>query len=256
MAVDEYHLKLAATSATPIFRIYRWAPGTLSLGYFQNYQDRMTHEASLAAPLVRRPSGGGGILHDRELTYSLTVPQLHPWTKKRIEFYSEIHCSLIETLQQFGVTARFYSDAAPSEQPQSLKSFVDQPVDRQMCHEVAERAGLPFLCFMRRTGGDLVIGEMKVVGSAQYRRSTGFIQHGSILLERSPLAPELLGINDVAKKQIVPEEFSAKWLSTLQKTLDVEWLSLSRSETDLFKIHEIEQTKYLSETWNKKVRVT
>ena len=73
MALDEALLELAGESGIPTLRLYRWQPATLSLGYFQPYQDRESHPPSTTCPVVRRSSGGGAILHDRELTYSFTA---------------------------------------------------------------------------------------------------------------------------------------------------------------------------------------
>ena len=36
------------------------------------------HAASRGAAVVRRLSGGGALVHDRELTYSLCLPASHP----------------------------------------------------------------------------------------------------------------------------------------------------------------------------------
>src|SRR5687767_13677741 len=73
MAVDEALLASAAAGVATL-RFYTWSQPTLSLGYFQHAHQRDAHAASRSCPLVRRASGGGAILHDRELTYSLAVP--------------------------------------------------------------------------------------------------------------------------------------------------------------------------------------
>ena len=74
MAVDEALFEQAAKFGTPTLRFYQWSEPTLSLGYFQNYDDRRSHAASLGTAAVRRTTGGGAILHDQELTYSLVWP--------------------------------------------------------------------------------------------------------------------------------------------------------------------------------------
>ena len=74
MAVDETLLFDAAENGTATLRFYSWDEPTLSLGYFQRYADREQHTASRTCAVVRRQTGGGAILHDRELTYSLALP--------------------------------------------------------------------------------------------------------------------------------------------------------------------------------------
>src|SRR5436190_15116613 len=78
MAIDEALLESAATDGVATLRLYQWSEPTLSLGYFQAAEERERHQASTNCPLVRRASGGGAILHDRELTYSLALPEKSP----------------------------------------------------------------------------------------------------------------------------------------------------------------------------------
>ena len=65
----------------------------------------------------------------------------------------------------------------------------------------------PFLCFQRRAPGDVLVAGEKVAGSAQRRCRGAVLQHGSVLLARSPAAPELLGLKELAAKTIPVEEF-------------------------------------------------
>src|SRR5256885_6330533 len=76
MAVDEVLLDgVAAGSSPPTIRFYAWAPPCLSLGYFQSFDVvDIAGCASLGVDVVRRPTGGRAILHDRELTYSVALP--------------------------------------------------------------------------------------------------------------------------------------------------------------------------------------
>ena len=105
MAIDEALLAAAATSGQSTLRFYRWAEPTLSLGYFQPYADRWGHAASSESAAVRRSSGGGAILHDIELTYSIAVPNSHPLAHDCLGLYRAVHASLIAALAQWGVGA-------------------------------------------------------------------------------------------------------------------------------------------------------
>ena len=84
MAVDETLLEAAAAEGLCSLRFYQWAEPTLSLGYFQAYADRNQHEASRQSAVVRRASGGGAIMHDFDVTYSLAVPERHPLAASRL----------------------------------------------------------------------------------------------------------------------------------------------------------------------------
>jgi len=179
MARDEALLVSCNHSDTvPVLRFYRWSPATISLGYFQGIEE---FEA-LAPPtgtldVVRRTTGGGAILHDVEVTYSLTVPIGHTLVAgKPNELYTLAHQAIIaaigEPTRQFGC-----GDSACG----------------------ASRHRGPFFCFARRHALDVVIpddadetGTRKLAGSAQRRTPTAILQHGSIMLasrfDQQPLA--------------------------------------------------------------------
>ena len=105
MSVDEALLETAAADGQCTLRLYRWQEPTLSLGYFQAYDDRRQHAASNRSGVVRRPSGGGAILHDREVTYSLAIPSRHPLSVRRLECYEAVHLALVDVLAQWGIEA-------------------------------------------------------------------------------------------------------------------------------------------------------
>ena len=91
MAVDEALLESAAERGVPTLRFYQWSEPTLSLGYFQHHADRLAHPDSRACPLVRRATGGGAIVHDVELTYSLALPGTHSFARESFALYGRVH---------------------------------------------------------------------------------------------------------------------------------------------------------------------
>lgn len=197
MAVDAALLARYLSGSRAAFRLYEWSEPTLSVGHFQ--QDREEIPAELAdLPCVRRLSGGGAILHDRELTYSCVVPARHPLAHQPLRLYDAMHARIIAILTEFGVSARLRG----AEQA---------------------RPGGPFLCFARGDERDIVFGEHKIVGSAQRRRKGGVLQHGSLLLERSPFAPEFPGLNDLASPshRIKRDDLYQRLASELPRELGV-----------------------------------
>jgi lipoate-protein ligase A len=107
---------------------------------------------------VRRPTGGRAVWHDAELTYAVAAPIELFGTLA--ESYRAIHARLAAALRGLGIRAEL---AAP--RPASALS-----------------AGP---CFASPAGGEVLVDAKKVVGSAQVRRGTAFLQHGSILLDGS-----------------------------------------------------------------------
>src|SRR5688572_17520100 len=98
MAIDEALLSDATENGVATLRFYQWSEPTLSLGYFQRYDERYQHTGSRDCAVVRRQSGGGAILHDRELTYSLALPAGHPLARDSQRLYSAIHEAFINML--------------------------------------------------------------------------------------------------------------------------------------------------------------
>jgi len=197
MAVDEALLETAATTGQATLRFYEWQEPTLSLGYFQSLDDRHQHPPSENCPVIRRASGGGAILHDRELTYSLTIPEIGKANSFARRLYEIGHQTLITALAEHGITAALFGDCS------TAKTNTQNTTTQNLAQ--------PFLCFQRRTCFDVVIGDAKIAGSAQRRRRGAVLQHGSILLAHSRFAPELPGIRELAAANITAPDLARRW---------------------------------------------
>ncbi len=162
MARDEALMIRVGEGESPAtLRLYQWNPPTISLGYFQHYAD---YEA-IAPPAgdlaaVRRLTGGGAILHDLELTYSLALPQGHAMLARGPNrLYELAHDAVIAALEAVGLGAR-----------------------RCGVSDDSGAARGPFFCFERRHCYDVLLGDGKIAGSAQRRTRHAILQHGSIIL--------------------------------------------------------------------------
>lgn len=197
MALDEALLETAGRAGQGgCLRFYFWSAPTVSLGYFQRYADRQSHAASRDCPLVRRSTGGGAIVHDLELTYSFTTAVPTHVRSGLADYYDAFHGTLIQELAERGVDARS-CPAAPSRKGEDE----------------------PFLCFLRRAEGDVLIGDSKIAGSAQRRRHGALLQHGSVLLQRSAAAPELAGIAELSSVVLDPKELAECWVKRVAAKL-------------------------------------
>jgi len=231
MAVDEALLTDAAESGQATLRFYQWNEPTLSLGYFQRHADRQAHPPSVNCPLVRRPSGGGAIIHDTELTYSLTLPWRTAGTGECL--YNLMHETLVEALAGWGLATRRWVTCGASEKAQT--------------RAVAE----PFLCFERRAPGDVVVDSAKIAGSAQRRRGQALLQHGSVLLQRSAAAPELPGILEISGRSPGPRELAEAWLAQLaERGVSVDSPTPLADQTH--KIAAQFYQKYATDVWNRR----
>lgn len=251
MAVDEALLEHVAGGDAAIWlRFYQWHEPTLSLGYFQPYSRWRSHVRG-ECTVVRRQTGGGAILHDHELTYSLVLPPGHPLGRRPEDLYLQIHEALLAALRRFQVAAELWTDRAPA------------------------RHNEPYLCFQRRAAGDVVIRTAaappgsaaaarsdpgaadtppkwhhKICGSAQRRRRGALLVHGSLLLRASEAAPQILGIEEVARIRLSPEEVRVAWLEELVPILGRTPIPVSRLPAELRRTaRRTEQDRFLAEAW-------
>lgn len=156
MARDQALLERAIAGEGPFLRVYSWARPTLSLGYFQKEEE--VAEDLTGVDVVRRFTGGGAILHDREVTYSVAVPATHAWAQLDVNgSYLEITRPLLQLLRSRLVLAKFRGGDEPA---------VKTPN-----------------CFAGSACPDLVVQGKKLFGSAQRRKNGAILQHGSLLLD-------------------------------------------------------------------------
>ncbi len=146
-------------------RVYGWNPPAISLGWNQSWDEiRMDKVEVAGVDVVRRPTGGRGILHENELTYSV-VMQAEGANIPSV--YNRISLALVAGLRTLGVDA-------------SLER--SQPHFPSL-YRKAEAAA----CFVSSARHEIMVGGKKLVGSAQRRYAAAnggeiVLQHGSILI--------------------------------------------------------------------------
>lgn len=252
MAVDEAILEAhLAGEAPPTVRLYRWRPACLSIGYFQRAAREVDEEGCrrLGVDWVRRPTGGRGILHDVELTYSV-VASVDDTTVEGgiLQSYRKISAGLVSGLRRLGVPA----EMAP---------------EKTRGHGLGSAA-----CFDAPSAYEVTIHGRKVIGSAQVRRGGALLQHGAILLEvdvarqvgvlRPPpgmttaqlgevLAPRLISLSEAAGRPISAEELAVALHAGLEEAWGqpLEEGTLTAGERERAAAL---REKYASEAWNRR----
>ena len=167
MALDEALMHWARGTGEWAFRVYSWSRPTLSLGRNQTARggyDRAQMEAR-EIDVVRRPTGGRAILHDREVTYSVTGRVDD--AGDLLESYERINRLLVAGLGALGV-----------------ESVVVGPADAARAAGAEPRAQPGLLpCFHHPSSGEITLDGRKLAGSAQWRSDGALLQHGSILID-------------------------------------------------------------------------
>jgi len=266
MALDEALLQRAAELGTAHLRFYEWSEPTLSLGYFQPYEERNRHAASRDCAIVRRATGGGAILHDRELTYSCILPAGHPLSRRPQDLYLAIHRALVQALGLHQINAQILTRSAPIASTHGLGTsagdFAWSTSKLVACglpqldsetepDHAAERRTFqePFLCFERRGPGDVLLNGWKIAGSAQRRHRGAVLQHGSVLLERSTFAPEVPGIHDLARCKLGRVELASQIRLATASTLGFDFVFEPPSAEITGGATAIEAAKFATDRW-------
>ena len=186
MALDDALLHAVADGASPpILRLYRWRPAALTIGYAQSLAAGVDLEACRAAGIevVRRPTGGRAVLHDREVTYAVIAPLGGPFGAGVGECYRAIAGVLRNVLGTFNLPAELVPGQMRGQQGRAV-------------------------CFTAPAQHELLIAGCKVAGCAQKRRGHVFLQHGSLPLEldlalMQRILPSAPGENALARQQAI-----------------------------------------------------
>jgi lipoate-protein ligase A len=234
MALDEALLdSVGAAPDSAVLRTYGWTRPTLSLGYFQPAE--LADDARWAGlDLVRRPTGGGALLHHHEVTYAVVIPSTHRFARRGPELYRAAHAAIAGLLAQLGAPAsrRGEPGSGPLSEPLGTPK--------------------PFLCFADRDAEDLVWLGHKLVGSAQRRRVGALLQHGSLLLAGSPFAAELPGLTELASLDAEAVNWHGRITAAIAEALDLAPEPGSATPDELRDADRLQREVYRSDRWTRK----
>ncbi|EPR6833034.1 lipoate--protein ligase family protein [Staphylococcus pseudintermedius] len=254
MALDEALLNFVSKGEIdPVVRFYTWNPPTLSIGYFQRLSKEIDIEKvkEKGYGLVRRQTGGRGVLHDKELTYSVIVPEAHPDMPQTVtEAYRVISGGLLEGFKSLGFDAHF---AVPRSKEEREK--LKQPRSS--------------VCFDAPSWYELVVEGKKIAGSAQTRQKGVILQHGSILQDvdiddlfdmfifknerlkakmKEAFVEKAVAINDLSNETIALAQMEVAFKEGFKKALDIEFKPLELTVAQQDEVKALEE-KYRSEAF-------
>ena len=156
MALDLHFLEKTISEVEILFtlRFYYWEGDWISLGYHQKvippHWEKLLDDGIIK--VVRRPSGGGAVLHSGGITYALTFKK----PSYKIFSYELVNNWLIKSFKELGL------------------GLTRGTLKKSMIKEN---------CFGSSYVSDLVDQYgFKRIGSAQYRKKGAFLQHGEIQL--------------------------------------------------------------------------
>jgi lipoate-protein ligase A len=241
MAVDEHLFGSLGGGGETVVRFYRWARPTVSLGYSQSVERAVDLEfcRKNGIEVVRRMTGVKLVLHDREITYSLSSTDASIFSSTLASSYRLISAALVRGLQSMGLPAAL---AGPPP-------------------EAYRRGVMP--CFSYPARDEIEINGRKVVGSAQKRVGSRFLQHGSIPLDADPDRERQIasvGMADPANVRVIslsealgrPVTFEwavRRFVDALAASFEVRLTPKTLSGKDIEDIRRIERARYGNPEW-------
>ncbi|MEN6387474.1 MAG: biotin/lipoate A/B protein ligase family protein [Candidatus Cryosericum sp.] len=247
MSIDEALFNSACRSGVPVLRFYGWSPATVSLGFAQRSSESLNFLEMERRHIawLRRPTGGRAVLHDMEVTYSISVPESDALYGKGLEESYEWLCMPIVTaLQSLGVSAQL--------SPHGSSGFLSAS------------------CFTTPGTTDILAHGRKIVGSAQMRTREGFLQHGSIVLKNDleknfavirsgQTSPEdamrraahlMTSVSDETHRPVSFSEMSFALVQAFSQLDGIHIVDDTLTEQEMLDASLITQLKYGCEDWN------
>ena len=259
MALDEALLTWHSEGLIPpVIRFYGWQPAALSIGYFQNVEKEIDMEAvnRLGLGFVRRPTGGRGVLHEHELTYSIIVSEDYPDMPETVtEAYRVLSEGLLEGFKNLGLDAYF-----------SVPDTEEKRADLKKPKSA--------VCFDAPSWYEMVVEGKKVAGSAQTRQKGVILQHGAILIDldaekllsvfkfsseaakermRSKIPEKAISINSLREEPATAEECVRAFKSGFEQALSINLQPYSLTEQQLIDVKALAEKKYANAEWNFRV---
>ncbi len=238
MAIDEALLD----GPQPVLRFYQWQPAGISIGFFQ----KMKEEINIAEckkqgiGYVRRLTGGKAVLHDMELTYSIILDE-KTMPKSIIESYKIISQGILIALEKLGFKAQM--------------------------KESLEKKPSSSICFNESSYYEIIVGNKKIVGSAQTRKKGKLLQHGSVLIDidinklcslfnsdseqtRKETGKRITSLKKELRREITFEEVAEAMTFGFQTNFECEFRIDNLTKQEFLLAEKLAEKKYSTDEWN------
>ncbi len=162
LAREAWLLERAAEGEVSLF-LTSWRGPVVVLGYAQKTKEvDLEWCRSEGIPVLRRLTGGTGVVHRGDLGVGLALPISHPWAGEIVGLYERFLSVLQPALRSVGSNVERIEDAPRASRVRSPICFLDQLADT------------------------LVVDGRKAVGCAQTRRRGAVVVHAAVLLGLDP----------------------------------------------------------------------
>ncbi|MBU2530248.1 MAG: hypothetical protein KKD35_04325 [Elusimicrobia bacterium] len=201
-----------------ILRFYNWKEPGITFGYSQRHifvADAVQQENKENFLITRRPTGGGIVYHETDLTFSFIFHYPGEFFKP-VETYKKIHNAINSEYALAG------KDLNILEQKESNYDINNPIMD----------------CFQKPVNMDILCEGKKALGGALRK-------FGDYMLYQASLQLDEVRENASFHKNIIAKAFS--------KEFNISWVDEKLSETHLQALEKLVQTKYSTDDWNKRI---
>ncbi|MBI4655872.1 MAG: hypothetical protein HY746_03890 [Elusimicrobia bacterium] len=201
-----------------ILRFYNWKNPGITFGYSQRYKTiygSVSKEISRYLEMARRPTGGGIVFHESDVTFSL----IFPWPRefKPMKAYSMLHTAVNAAYRESGIKSEISNAAAANydiNHPAAMNCF-SNPVDR-----------------------DILYNGKKILGGA-------LRSFGDYMLYQASIQAENARTECSFHREIITKAFAGEF--------NVIWVKTELSESRLEKTKELALLKYRTVQWNERI---
>lgn len=240
MAADDYLFRALGDDPATFLRFYRWARPTVSLGYSQKAEQVVNVEfcRQNGIDIVRRMTGGKLVLHHQEVTYCVCSSDVGLFSPKLMGSYRSISEALMCGLKRMGI---------PCSLAEETPAFY-------------VRGRLP--CFSHPARNEIEVEGKKIVGSAQKRTKSRFIQHGSIpmekderllkavsLMDQEERTIEMTSLSELLGEEIAFDRAVDHLIAGFTEYFQVEYRRKTFSDNELKTIRKIQEERYGNPEW-------
>ncbi|MEA3306543.1 MAG: hypothetical protein U9Q34_02025 [Elusimicrobiota bacterium] len=216
MAVDE--IICDSLPEKFILRFYNWRETGITFGYSQRHKfvtDAVIKANKQNLQITRRPTGGGIVYHETDLTFSFIFH--YPGESfKPVEIYKRIHSAINSEYARAG---------------RKLNLLDKKETNYDINNPIMD-------CFQKPVDMDILCEGKKALGGALRK-------FGDYMLYQASLQIYKARDNSCFHEDIIAKAFS--------KEFNIDWIDTTLSEMQVETLEKLKQSKYLTDGWNKRI---
>jgi len=216
MAADE---TLCDTLPAPhILRFYNWKCAGVTFGYSQRYKAVMSALSAgenRAPAAVRRPTGGGIVVHETDLTFSFIFPAPEVYFEP-VKTYNRLHSAISAQYSQLGLNFDLLGEA-------TADYAVNDPVMN---------------CFSKPVSMDMLYNGKKVLGGALRKFGSRMLYQASFQAEDARSRADF-------HRNVI--------LKALGREYGIRWHSTGADQATIERISSLARLKYATPAWNERI---